>query len=55
MRSALIGELGQAPVVTDTGEPAAAAGETIVTIEAVALNPKAIRDGQAVVVAPPGG
>ena len=39
MRSALIGELGQAPVVTDTGEPAAAAGETIVTIEAVALNP----------------
>jgi NADPH:quinone reductase len=40
VRSARIGELGQAPVVDETGEPAAAAaGETLVTVEAVALNP----------------
>ncbi|MGH6738435.1 MAG: alcohol dehydrogenase catalytic domain-containing protein, partial [Bradyrhizobium sp.] len=38
MRTARISDLGQPPAVAETGEPEPAAGETLVAVEAVALN-----------------
>lgn len=48
MRGALITELGRAPEAADLDEPDAAADETLVSVEAVALNPLDVSVGSGI-------